>query len=581
MQLHRSAAPFSALLLLALLIGCGGDDPATPPDTSNDLVIGAAGGTLVAADGDVTLVFPAGAVSTETTVVVTAASSHPADDGFVPGTCFEFGPDGAVFSEPVSLTIAYDAADLPMDVDAATLGLCKVVGDAWSPIAGSTVDTAAGAVTAAISGFSRYGLVGVPAGGEVHEGDFFLNNEDAYTECLAYTSITGELKITAHYAAEIELPNLLTVGGRLYILGNPSYDQPLTRVSLPALRSVGGFLQVEGTTQLTELELPLCTSAASLRIESNTLLADLDGLDGLTTLNPADLDNYGWIGLIWNDALEDVDGLAGIGHAGAVTLDHCTALTSLAGLGGISSVDRGFEVDHCDSLRTLAGLALTRVGGELQIWNNPNLLDLTGLDALHTVDGAVQICYCPTLMDLDGLGSLQSVGGLHLEYDYALDSLDGLGPIASTGTGNLHIERCDNLETLAGLEHLQSVGNHLKLIHLGALTNIDALSILTHVGNDLVIENNYILQDLDGLESVIHAWGFISIQENHDLTSASALLGLQVNPETDYVCRSFTARNNCDWAPCVGNDIFEAIVEDFGGEAYVEYDVTIEGNGDG
>ncbi len=129
--------------------------------------VGPEGGTVTTADGKVTLEVPAGALQTETDITIFPQSTYPADAGVVPRTCYEFGPDGTQFDQPVQVTIAYDETSVPASTTEYHLGIRKVVGETWEEVAGSTVDTGANTASAPIDGFSGFGVFGR----EAHAGD--------------------------------------------------------------------------------------------------------------------------------------------------------------------------------------------------------------------------------------------------------------------------------------------------------------------------------------------------------------------------------------------------------------------------
>jgi hypothetical protein len=155
MQMERRLIPV-VILMLTLILGCGGDDPASP-DPNTGQTVGPAGGTVEGDGGRATLTIPAGALDAEVAITVSSASGVPVDAGMITASLYEFGPDGLDFDVPVPLTITYDPADIPAGVDEADLKLCKVTGNTWLPLAGSTVDTGAHTVSAELNSFSAYG----------------------------------------------------------------------------------------------------------------------------------------------------------------------------------------------------------------------------------------------------------------------------------------------------------------------------------------------------------------------------------------------------------------------------------------
>jgi len=72
---------------------------------------------------------------------------------------YAFGPDNTTFSPAATVTIKYDPAVLPADVEESNLYLALLENSEWTEVT-STVDTKAGTVTAQVSHFSIYALLG-------------------------------------------------------------------------------------------------------------------------------------------------------------------------------------------------------------------------------------------------------------------------------------------------------------------------------------------------------------------------------------------------------------------------------------
>jgi len=195
--------------------------------------VGADGGTVTTGDGNVTLEVPAGALDSETEITVAPQTTYPADEHLVPGTCYEFGPDGTQFAVAVQMTLGYDEANLPADTTEADLAIHRVVGDGWEPVADSAVDTVAKTVSAPVSGFSIYGLLAdggtepfdemVGPDGQtfvwVPGGSFMMGSEDGEADELPVHQVTftdfwiGKCEVTNdQYAAflnEVQPTNVL------------------------------------------------------------------------------------------------------------------------------------------------------------------------------------------------------------------------------------------------------------------------------------------------------------------------------------------------------------------------------------
>ena len=162
-MIRRSTLRWLVVLAVALVpftfLGCGDDEPTAPAGDGN--VVGPAGGVVSLAGGAVVLAFPENAVASEVELSATPTTG-PSSDLVVPGTVFDLGPDGASFAVPVTLTLSYDPARLPSGVGEAELGIWRVSGSAWVPVAGSAVNTASNTVTAVLDGFSVYGVAAPP-----------------------------------------------------------------------------------------------------------------------------------------------------------------------------------------------------------------------------------------------------------------------------------------------------------------------------------------------------------------------------------------------------------------------------------
>jgi GDSL-like Lipase/Acylhydrolase./Bacterial Ig-like domain (group 1)./Bacterial Ig-like domain (group 2). len=125
-------------------------------------VIGPAGGSVSVLAGSVTVAVPAGAVSSARSFSVKPAANPPAARRLMPGTAYEFGPTGAQFSTPVTVSIKYDPAGLLPDSPESGLQLYEAVNGSWQVVPGSTVDLATKTVSGAVSHFSSYGILMQP-----------------------------------------------------------------------------------------------------------------------------------------------------------------------------------------------------------------------------------------------------------------------------------------------------------------------------------------------------------------------------------------------------------------------------------
>lgn len=116
---------------------------------------GSAGGTITLADGQVNLELPEGALPNDVLITAVPASNlPPGGPPVVPGTAWDFGPDGLVFAEPVTLTIAYDPALLPPGTDESELRIHKLVNGTFVQLDAGVIDVVNNTASAPLDGFS-------------------------------------------------------------------------------------------------------------------------------------------------------------------------------------------------------------------------------------------------------------------------------------------------------------------------------------------------------------------------------------------------------------------------------------------
>ena len=122
------------------------------------------------ADGEVTITIDdgvkgltaAGEALSEISIEEAAEADIPTPptDGHIIGLTYDFGPDGATFDAPVTVTLSYDPDALPAGVNEADLIIGRWDADAsvWIELT-SVVDTENNTVTATISHFTLYAII--------------------------------------------------------------------------------------------------------------------------------------------------------------------------------------------------------------------------------------------------------------------------------------------------------------------------------------------------------------------------------------------------------------------------------------
>jgi uncharacterized repeat protein (TIGR01451 family) len=217
--------------------------------------------------------------------------------------------------------------------------------------------------------------------------------------------------------------------------------------------------------------------------------------------------------------LNGLSGLTAIG--GRLNVYFNPLLTNLSGLDNITTIG-AINIEFNWSLSSLSGLGnLTAVQGNFALIQNEALTSLSGLSNLTTVGGDLELLRCTSLPDLTGLNKLNSVGGtLRFFYNPILTNMTGLGSLATVGS--LSIENHPVLTSLTGLNSLNTISGELYLTGNDVLASLGGLNSLSSLGSLWFWYNNG-LSDVNGLNNITAVIGNINIQQNPALTSLSGL----------------------------------------------------------
>jgi len=160
----RDRVVLAVLILPAILVlaGCGGSDD-QEGGVERGTLIGPLGGTIVSGDRNSRVEVPDAAIDEPQRFTVQTVANPPADPGLVADTAYRYGPEGWVFDAPVTITIGYEEANIPAGIDEAALQIARLQGTSWVPVGTSTVDQDANTVSAQVTGFSVFAIVGQAA----------------------------------------------------------------------------------------------------------------------------------------------------------------------------------------------------------------------------------------------------------------------------------------------------------------------------------------------------------------------------------------------------------------------------------
>lgn len=247
-------------------------------------------------------------------------------------------------------------------------------------------------------------------------GDFTISTAADIAALSGIQHITGDLTIDSVDAAELELPDLVSIGGWL------------------SAASGGGLVQVgKGIDGLQRIRLPALTHVGTV---------DLWYLPALTTLSLPKLTRSGDFTLYGNDLLTTLE-LPVFARAEWVRVSNNGALTGLA-LPELAYARR-LEVSSNGLLATLSAPKLDTVAEYLSITNNAALSECTAwriVSALAAepdfgfdVSGNDTTTAC-TAADVCRVVSVSGVGGTLYECRQQLDFTGAQALCASIGTGS-------------------------------------------------------------------------------------------------------------------------------------------------
>lgn len=203
-------------------------------------------------------------------------------------------------------------------------------------------------------------------------GDVVVTNTNDLLEISAVTEITGGLRIFLTTLIDIQLPNLLRVGGLLQISGNSS----LSEIKLPELITAGSIM-ITGNDSLTLLDLS--------SLEATFGVLQINGSSNLTTLALP--------------ALQYV--------AGNLQFFDLPVLTTLQ-LDKLQKADLGVSFERFEILDTLSLPSLRSVGNVVII--RMNGISTFNMPSLTLIYGGISIHTNNILQDLTGLNFLCGIG---------------------------------------------------------------------------------------------------------------------------------------------------------------------------
>ena len=304
-------------------------------------------------------------------------------------------------------------------------------------------------------------------------------------------SITNNAGLT-----DISLPGLETVTGNVTVSRN---DQ-LETVSMPALTTVDGSFNHNLNSRSAAGQVSVSLPALETVGDSITM----DGYDssyGYAKVHTVTLGTAGTPLVVGaTGAGQDVD----IWNQHSLESIHADALTQVHGdlslwdipllgelhLDGLESLGEGFSLDGDTAITALSLPSLVSVGGSFRLdnYNDSSLLESISAPLLTSIGGNLQVTEHEALTTIGAFGPDLTVGNdLNVTENWNLSDLTGLEGIRSV-TGDVSIWRNSSGGTVSlSMSNLETVGEYIS-IHENGFAAIDLA--VQDVGTDVTLQRN-------------------------------------------------------------------------------------------
>lgn len=268
------------------------------------------------------------------------------------------------------------------------------------------------------------------------------------------------------------------------------------------------------------------------------------------------------------DLLQNMEGLDSFTKAKRFVVYQNDGLTNLQGLSSFESVSelviRGNQnLLNFQGLEQLKYVIYESNSSRIEIWENDNLVDISGMNGLTGELSYLDISRCPSLTEFGSFDLIETLNEtIYLNDLDALVTFDAF-PNLTTGFGIL-IQACDNLESIR-FDSLQELGL-MKLQENDALWDLQGLSSLTSFTygspkfTSLTIAGNDALQSLAGFENLAYAASKVTINPNDalsltDVCALQLLVDNYLEDGVDPVNENYIyIRNNCSFGEELLND---------------------------
>lgn len=205
-----------------------------------------------------------------------------------------------------------------------------------------------------------------------------------------------------------------------------SFTLQLTEIGgwsfLPVIEQIKGGVRISTNPNLTDLSglKRIQYTNGNFEVFSNMSLINLSGLDSLQRVG-------GTFDIADNTSMTSLEGLNRLDSVGGdLSIWYNAVLADISQLKRVKSAEYLFLYDNF-TLTNLNGLdSLTTVRGRADIFQNANLVNLTGLNRLQSVGTVLSIVENEKMTSLEGLNGLKTVGDLEIWGNNQLQDMSSL-----------------------------------------------------------------------------------------------------------------------------------------------------------
>jgi hypothetical protein len=335
----------------------------------------------------------------------------------------------------------------------------------------------------------------------------------------------------------INYPGCTEITHGIYVFGASNLN------GLNQLTSIASFFNIFNSPMVNFTGLGNVTTIERLEVE-NSDIVNFEGLSSLTSL--------GLLQLKYNDALINFEGLESITTLTSLRVEDHLVLSSFFGLhnleGVVDPVSNNvlFWIFNNPNIIDMTGLeSLEVIDGSPRFSNNDALVSLSGFDSLLWIDGSLRILGNDVLNDISAIGNVDNITGTFLifiiednpslsqcDIDYVcqyIDHPDAVFMISNNAPGcnskEEIEEQCEILD-IPDVNFLSALLNHNPVIDTNSDSNIQYSEAEAFTG--AITANNQNISDFSGLEEFVNITGFngagnqtvtLRLDENTALTS--------------------------------------------------------------